>query len=454
MRWGKIMEKVPVGGSIAHAYEFLFGRFFQILGTAWLPALLYGLISYAYLLNMQQWPAHGADVAMIVGTVCWLVAAGLVALAVRSVLGISLTQEAFGVRKDLTLAHFVIGPRELRLFFAQLRLILLALALYIVVIAISVAVVMAARTYGAGLAPKLSLLGMPIAVLAAVLLVVVLIAWYLLSMLRLAFILQAVASVEHKVRLLRAWQITRGSGWRIFFVYAITLLPFIIAAGVAGYYLIGPGDVANLMAAIAKAKPGNPPPVAAFYNSHAAALASIGGVLTIINGALLAGASAHAYRAVTGHEDPEPEDDAALVAPLLAPVEHHEPSVEPLPPVPDHGDNGHGDHGPIDHAPSDGAHNDHHEDRAGQHDDQAGHGDGREDEVHDETHGHESGHDHGSHGHDSGGHHAQAAPIELHEEVSDATDGDAGDGEQGGDESRPAEQGGDAHPAHSEGPPA
>src|SRR5882724_6995967 len=51
------MSKVPVGKSIAHAYEFLFGRIFQIIGTAWLPALLYATGYFFWLKNAAGWLA-------------------------------------------------------------------------------------------------------------------------------------------------------------------------------------------------------------------------------------------------------------------------------------------------------------------------------------------------------------------------------------------------------------
>ncbi|MBV9419823.1 MAG: hypothetical protein JO348_08625, partial [Alphaproteobacteria bacterium] len=69
MALGDQMVKVAVGRSIAHAYTFLFGRFFQIIGTAWLPALLYGLGSYFVLSNMARWfPAHAQDTATVIST--------------------------------------------------------------------------------------------------------------------------------------------------------------------------------------------------------------------------------------------------------------------------------------------------------------------------------------------------------------------------------------------------
>src|ERR1700744_1598661 len=100
------MSKVPVGASIAHAYEFLFGRFFQNIGTAWLPAMLYGLGYYVFVFSMPQTaPMHGQSSAAIGGILGLSLTAFVFFLVIRAVIAISLTQEALGVRKDLTLAH-------------------------------------------------------------------------------------------------------------------------------------------------------------------------------------------------------------------------------------------------------------------------------------------------------------------------------------------------------------
>ncbi len=433
------MSKVPVGASIAHAYTFLFGRFFQILGTAWVPALLYGLGYFVFLTAM---PVH-KPIAAPDGAAMAVAAVLGVAffLAIRSVLGISLTQEALGVRKDLTLAHFVIGPRELRLFFGYLRFYIVFVVLYAAVLTISFGAAFAAGKYGARLLPAMAFGGKPIAVWAALALTIVLAIWFALSMLRLVFLLAPVASAEHRTRISRAWVLTRGSSLRILIVYICTFLPAVIAFGVAFYYLVGPADLSALVQAFHNIKPGNPPPLAAFLSKHAPVLSLLTGIFAAINGALLAGASAAAYRTVTGHEDPELEDDAALVAPLLSPAEepsHHEE------PAADHGDHGHEDHGHGGHEdPGSHGHEDHghggHEEPAGEeehgghghHDDHGhgdhghddhGHGGGHDDHGHGEDHGHgghddhghdDHGHDnhghggHDDHGHGDGGHHAE-----------------------------------------------
>ena len=403
------MNKVPVGASIAHAYEFLFGRFFQIIGTAWLPAVLYGLGIYVVLSGVHDvGPIHAAPPSTMAGIVGWGLLFAAFGVMIRSVLNVSLTQEAFGIRKDVVFAHFVIGPRELRLFFGYVRYYLLAILLYIVVIALCLGAAWLAKTYGA----KAVVSGHPIAGPIAIAVCVVLVVSFFLSMLRLFFMLAPVAAAEHRTRLGRAWAIGAGSTWRILFVCLGTFLPLWIAAGAAVYYLIGPAAFQQLVHAMQAAKPHDASPMLEFYGAHAVPFAALSAVSSALAATLLAGASATAYRAVTGHEDPEPEDDAALVAPLLAPVEpvHHEEPAPHHEESHDHGhsDNGHSDHG---HGHDDHGHTDH------------GHSD-------DHGHGHSEDHGHGDHGHGDHGH-GHDAHAEDDDDDDDGDDDSHGDGDHG-----------------------
>src|SRR3569833_286493 len=191
-------KRVPVGSSIAHAYVFLLQNLTNVIGTAWLPALIYGTGYFLFFQHShERKPAERQDLASIVLTAFTGILAVACTLIIRAVIGISLTQEALGVRKDFTLAHFVIGPRELRLFFAYVRFYILAALLYVAVIAVSVGAMYVAQHYGAALAPNIRPGGFPLAGLGAALVSIVLFVWYVLELLRLFFLLAAVASAEH-----------------------------------------------------------------------------------------------------------------------------------------------------------------------------------------------------------------------------------------------------------------
>jgi hypothetical protein len=306
---------------------------------------------------------------------------------------------------------------------------LLVLALYVAVVAICVGAMYAAQHNGAGIAPTVKPGGFSLAVLAAALLTMVLFVWFAFAMLRLFFPLAAVASAEHHARLTRAWSITRGSTLRIFLVCLGTFLPLAIAAAVGLYFLIGPDQWAHAIAAVQAQKPGVPLPLAPFYAEHAFVLAAFAGIVTVIGGALFAGAAAHAYRAVTGHELLELEDDAALVAPLQepeAPAAIVVPVAEELPPaVPhDHGDHGlseetssHDDHGGHHTEPAVPHHNEHHHDD-GHHGD---HGHGRDAHAHADGEAlSEGGHHHAEAGHhDADGHVPDETPVPQHGDHGD-----------------------------------
>src|SRR5471030_1348140 len=99
------MQKIAVGKSIARAYGFLFGRIFQIIGLAWLPALIYACGYYLFLQNLPDMlPVDPHNGASLVHALELYATFGVVALLVHAVLSISLTQEALGVRKDVALA--------------------------------------------------------------------------------------------------------------------------------------------------------------------------------------------------------------------------------------------------------------------------------------------------------------------------------------------------------------
>ncbi|MBL6939907.1 MAG: hypothetical protein ISS15_19380 [Alphaproteobacteria bacterium] len=429
------MHKVSVGSSIGHAYEFFLQNLTNVIGTAWLPALIYAVGFFLFFQHMHDWmPIERQDLAAVVLTAFTFIGAWAFTLVIHAVIGISLTQEALGVRKDFTLAHFVIGPRELRLFFAYVRFYFVALLLYVAFAAVSVGAMYVAQHYGSGLAPKIKLGEFSPAVVAAALLTIVLFVWYLLAMLRLFFLLAAVASAEHHARLSHAWSLTRGSELRILVVYIGTFLPLAIAAVVGLYFLIGPDQWAHAIAAMQAQKAGAPPALAPFYAEHAFVFAAAVGVLSLLGSALLAGASAHAYRVTSGHERAEREDDAGQVdaalepetvaaVPVVAPVaeelpaavhhEHHD-SHGLTEEAPHHGDNHHSGNGHnSDHAAHDGGHGDHavHA-RDGHHEDAP-----VELSAADEDH-------HAEHGN---GHHATES-HEGHGDGAQASNGDHGEG--------------------------
>jgi hypothetical protein len=282
---------------------------------------------------------------------------------------------------------------------------LLFAVLYTIVVAACVGLLFVARNYGAGLAPNLAFHGRSAAVVGAAAIALVVLAWFWLSMLRLLFLLAPIASVEHRLRLSRAWQLTGGSTLRTFIVLVVVFLPVMIVAWAANRFVLHIGTIglqphATPMEVVTH--------VLAFYGANAGSLALISAALAVLNGALLAGASAAAYRTVTHHEEAEPEDDAALVAPLLLAEEPHpvdDRHLEPdhaVAPVAQHGH----DHDNRDHADVDP------DDEHGRTDDNHGHGDA--DSMPQGAHSHAD----GNVAHDGHGHEAHADQAHAHEDHS------------------------------------
>ncbi len=306
------MPKIAVGRAIAHAYGFFFGRAFQILGAAWFPALIYGAVSYGFIVHAgAEMPIKPGDSAAFIHVVGWGAVLALGQLLLHAVLGIVLTQDAFGLRKDLTLAHFVVGPREIRLFLALIRFYLVFFLFYVLLIALLVGGVVAAKHFAHAVPAFHGVALLPIAV---GIVLIVLAAAFVLSMLRLSFLLAPLAAVEHHAPLARSWSLTHGSAWRILVIYAAILLPVFAILGAVAYFLLG-NDLAKVFRDMV-ANPKDHGIVLRFEAAHAFVIAIVSAASLIVVEALKAGAMSEAYRSVTGHEEPETEDDDALVARL------------------------------------------------------------------------------------------------------------------------------------------
>ena len=410
------MQKIAVGKSIARAYGFLFGRIFQIIGLGWLPALIYAGGYYYFLqhlpASMQFDPRNMAALGPTLGIYG---AAGLAALLIHSVLAIALTQQALGVRKDVALAHFVIGPRELRLSLAMIRLYFLFVVGYVALIVLAIAAsVVAGRFMGGGAAAQalgthassaaLMFHGSPLIAYAVGVVIFVLFVAFVLAILRMAYLIAPVAAVDHHASLMESWRLTKGSAWRIVLVILGIFIPAAILAGCAIWFLAGSG-LANAVHDMQAVQPPNSRILMQFESANAFVFACIAGIALVVMAALQAGATAAGYRMATGHDEEEREDDDALVAPLMVPAHHDDGHGG------GHDDHGHDDHGhgsQEDHAH--GGHDDHGHDEHGQaggHDEQ-GHGGGHDDNGqggrNDHGHAEDDGHDDNGHGHDDHGH--------------------------------------------------
>jgi len=317
------MRRVSIGQSVSRAFEFLFGRFFQIVGLTWLPAAIYGGANYLRWQSVGHWMPVGQQTGLELGQAVFVSLAMLaVALMVQSIAAVALTQEALGVRKDFALAHLVIGPREARLFGALVRFFAAFFVLYSTWLLLTVLAIYEVRDLagpGSAVAVATTVRGVALIPFGVGTLSLMLFVTLMLSIVRLGFFLAPIASVEETVTLTRSWELSRGSAWSLLAVVLSILLPVIAIASVATWLLAG-GDLAVIARGVMADKTHGGAAVMNFEMAHALVLAFISAGIFALSAALQSGASAAAYRSVTGHEEGDRADDAALVVPLLAPA--------------------------------------------------------------------------------------------------------------------------------------
>ncbi len=419
------MQKIAVGKSIARAYGFLLGRIFPIVGLAWLPALIYAALQFHVLQNLAAMlPGGRPDPSNMLQVGGFLLGVGIAGALLRATIAISLTQDALGVRKDLALAHLVIGPRELRLFLAAVRLLVIfAVGYGAWGAALAFSVMQATRLAAAGGPAALVVNGHPLLPFVVGIVAFLVLVTFLLAMLRLSFLIVPVAAVEHQASLMRSWSLTSGSAWRIVAIFLGTVLPVAVVTVCAIWFLTGDA-LSKAVHDMTAVRPVDPTFLFQFYAAHALLLVSVGAAALIVVAALQAGAMSAAYRTVTGHDEEEHDDDDALVTPLIAPADVHHDDA--------HGHGGHDDHGQG--GLDDNGHGDEH--RHGGHDDHGhddnGQGGGHDDHGHDDHRHAGGGHDDQAHGggHDDHGH--SAHNEDVHGGRPDHG-GDAVDGQEHGD---------------------
>ncbi len=371
------MKHVPVGRSIAHAYGFLFGGIVTVVSLSWVAAVFFAALRRAmFAMDPVVMPLAAHPQAALVHA-----AAFVGALLLICAVAVPLTRTALGERPEWTLAHFVIGGRELRLFLALIRLYLILIA----VIALCVlGVAGAAMGAKAALAqwPAVAKSGVPVEAVARGVSIAIAVIVALYISLRLSFFVYPVAAAEPHASLRRAWSLGGGNVLRILAVVLAIVVPVYALVIAAEYALMGQ-TLIDTAHRFLTTLPRDMLPLHALLAAHAGAISAGAAVVMVVMTALSAGASAAAYLRVTGADA-----EVLAVAEALAETAHH-------------------DHGEA--LAGDAAHDDRgHDDHSHDHDGHDGHGQ--------EAHGHHGGHD--DHGHAEDAHgaedhgHAHPAPEE------------------------------------------
>ena len=300
------MNRLSIGRCIASGYAFLPDRILTIIGLSWVAAVFFGLLRFGlFKLGPIQFPlaAHAQTALLHLGGF-------LAALLLISVLAIALTRDALGHRGDWTLARFVVGPAEVRLFLALVRL-------YAILAVLGVAGIFAVMGTAMGVDaivahwPAAARTGLALALIAkaAVGAVVAVIAVYV--SVRLSFLLYPVAAAEPHASLRRVWVLGRGHVLAMLAIAVAVAAPVIVLVFAIDYGLMGQKLIDAMVAMRTAPKP-DAAVLSALFAAHAQAVGVAAAVVVVVGIALGAGASSAAYLMLTAQQAEEAADVEAV----------------------------------------------------------------------------------------------------------------------------------------------
>lgn len=224
------MNKIPVGKTVAFAYEFLITRFGTVVGVAGLPALLSSAVDYlvrSYTSTEESEAVAGTNLLIwLLGTVT--------TIFISSVATVGITRAALGLPLGAGAYYFPVGPLELRMFVAKLRfwlgvVVLLILASLIASVSFMLAGV---PIDGAGtVEPSAATLVAGLATWAAF-------GFAIVTILRMGFLLSATVVSEEKGGLQRSHDLARGNFLRMAAVVLALAAPILVLVSVASLIIL------------------------------------------------------------------------------------------------------------------------------------------------------------------------------------------------------------------------
>jgi len=243
-----MMTKIPVFKTIADAYAFAFGKFFNNVGTVWLPTAL--LLAAAwfflppYFAAFTDFLSHfkpgvqpdNATALTAMNGMMGIYRLALIfyiadiALAAQMMLG--LTREAFGLRKGPAFVFLSAGPAFWRLFGAYLAVVVIVLSVNYALVIAALLVGVIAAIIGAAVAAIVTMPDKTVLAIVAgasfVVLIFAVVAAAFYIRVRLTFLLTPAIVAEGKFDLVRPWQLTKGNFWRIFVIGFAIFVPLAI----------------------------------------------------------------------------------------------------------------------------------------------------------------------------------------------------------------------------------
>jgi len=280
------VKKIPVGQTIAYAYNFAFGHLGAIIGLSWVSLILVAVLQflpYAAGHNPMVQPDNlteaGQQALEGIGSF-------FLVMLLYSIVYVAVTRQALGLRRGSAMIHFALGSAELRVFGAFLLFVLVIVGMAMA-LGIGVAILSAA----------VDAIKQPALALVVALLLIAGLCAYLFVIVRLGFLIAPVTVVEEQISLSRGWILTAGNFWRLLAVILAIGMPIFLVFAVGVTAIAGPGLFAPL--------PVDPDAMERALNARFALIAQhmplyIGLTLLIapFNLGLNLGASAFAYRAL------------------------------------------------------------------------------------------------------------------------------------------------------------
>src|SRR5690348_1038247 len=123
------MNKIPIGKTIAYAYNFTFGQLGTIIGLSWFPLVIIAVLQflpYAVGGDVNAQPTNLSEEGRI-GLERF--ASSLVQMLLYAIIYVPVTRQALGTRQGGALFHFSLGPAEFRLFGALVLFVLVLMAM-------------------------------------------------------------------------------------------------------------------------------------------------------------------------------------------------------------------------------------------------------------------------------------------------------------------------------------
>lgn len=233
------MNKIPVWKTIAYAYSFTFAHLGTIVGLIWIPMVISSVGTFFVMRPYYEASLAAAanGTAMAGGPMMvYLFAFEAIALLILAMIGVAITREALGLRKPgPVFAHFSLGASEFRVFGAFLILMGLylgfVLAYFLAVVVVGGIAGVLMKTLGSGASAGGAVVAAAIAVAGFGALIY--------AMVRLTFLVVPATVAEGKVGIIRSWQLTSGSFWRIMLIGLFTLLPIVIVVAVLQVVIVG-----------------------------------------------------------------------------------------------------------------------------------------------------------------------------------------------------------------------